>query len=78
MIAVSAAVRSTDASTDAFSSCQYRKRNPTAQAALLRSIKAFGNGASPIHARMRVSLLGLDEGTTTEGHDLNSRQRSEF
>jgi hypothetical protein len=38
MIAISAAVRSTDASTDAFSSFQYRKRNPAAQAALLRSI----------------------------------------
>jgi hypothetical protein len=42
MIAISAAFRSTDASTDAFSSFQYRKRNPAAQAALLRSIKAFG------------------------------------
>jgi hypothetical protein len=31
MIAISAAVRSTDASTDAFRSFQYRKRNPAAQ-----------------------------------------------
>jgi hypothetical protein len=43
MIAVSAAVRSTDASTDAFSSFQYRKRNPAVVATLLFWKKAFAN-----------------------------------
>jgi hypothetical protein len=28
-------------------------------------------GVSPIHARMRAALAGLDEGTFTEGHELN-------
>jgi hypothetical protein len=28
-------------------------------------------GASPIHARMRASLAGLDQGTFTEGHELD-------
>jgi hypothetical protein len=30
-------------------------------------------GASPIHARLRASLSGLDEGTFTEGHELDGR-----
>ena len=30
-------------------------------------------GASPIHARLRASLDGLDEGTFTEGHELDRR-----
>jgi hypothetical protein len=28
---------------------------------------------SPIHARMRASLAGLDEGTFTEGHELDGK-----
>jgi hypothetical protein len=28
-------------------------------------------GASPIHARMRAALAGLDQGTFTEGHELD-------
>jgi hypothetical protein len=31
-------------------------------------------GASLIHARMRASLAGLDEGTFTEGHELDRSQ----
>ena len=30
-------------------------------------------GASPIHARMRASLDGLDEGEFTEGHELDRK-----
>jgi hypothetical protein len=30
-------------------------------------------GASPIHARLRASLKGLDEGTFTEGHELDRK-----
>jgi len=30
-------------------------------------------GASPIHARLRASLARLDEGTFTEGHELDGR-----
>jgi len=30
-------------------------------------------GASPIHARMRASLAALDEGTFTEGHELDRK-----
>jgi hypothetical protein len=30
-------------------------------------------GASPIHARMRASLAKLDEGTFTEGHELDRK-----
>jgi hypothetical protein len=30
-------------------------------------------GASPIHARMRASLAGLDQGTFTEGHELDRK-----
>jgi hypothetical protein len=30
-------------------------------------------GASPIHARLRASLAGLDQGTFTEGHELDSK-----
>jgi hypothetical protein len=43
MIAISAAVRSTDASTDAFSSFQYLKRNPAVVAMLLFTKKLFDN-----------------------------------
>jgi hypothetical protein len=32
-------------------------------------------GASPIHARMRGALAGLDEGTFTEGHELDRKWR---
>lgn len=30
-------------------------------------------GASLIHARMRASLAGLDQGSFTEGHELDAR-----
>jgi hypothetical protein len=30
-------------------------------------------GASPIHARMGAALAGLDEGTFTEGHELDRK-----
>ena len=30
-------------------------------------------GASVVHARMRASLAGLDEGTFTEGHELDAK-----
>src|SRR5262244_2144458 len=32
-------------------------------------------GASPIHARLRASLDGLDEGDFTEGHELDRKWR---
>jgi hypothetical protein len=30
-------------------------------------------GSSPIHARMRAALAGLDEGEFTEGHELDRK-----
>ena len=30
-------------------------------------------GASPVHARMRASLAGLDEGEFTEAHELDRK-----
>jgi hypothetical protein len=30
-------------------------------------------GASPIHARMRDALAGLDQGTFSEGHELDKK-----
>jgi hypothetical protein len=30
-------------------------------------------GASPIHARMRTALANLDQGTFTEGHELDRK-----
>ena len=30
-------------------------------------------GASPIHARMRAALAGLDQGEFTEGHELDRK-----
>jgi hypothetical protein len=32
-------------------------------------------GASPIHARMRAALAGLDDGEFTEGHELDRKWR---
>jgi len=32
-------------------------------------------GASPIHARMRASLSGLDQGEFTEAHELDRKWR---
>jgi len=32
-------------------------------------------GTSPIHARMRAALAGLDEGEFTEGHELDRKWR---
>ena len=32
-------------------------------------------GASPIHARMRAALAGLDQGQFTEGHELDRKWR---
>jgi hypothetical protein len=34
-------------------------------------------GASPIHARMSAALAGLDEGTFTEGHELDRKWRDQ-
>jgi hypothetical protein len=35
-------------------------------------------GASPIHARMRAALSGLDEGEFTEGYELEASHSSRF
>ncbi len=45
-------------------------RAPTSQQSDFSRIEP---GASPIHARMRAALAGLDEGTFTEGHELDCK-----